>query len=284
MFRASRILVFCFLTLTLASKGQKGEHPASAKVKEMLLIQRAQEGDPQAQSEIVHKAQMGDPQAEAALGQNYEYGIWSPKDQAQALVWYRKAAEHGDIGARERIGQMYFDGEGVQRDLTVAARWFRCPKPSEAILASCKEITYKDLPLGAFKLLQKLKCEVAKNVLVGGSNYDDGSVVDLGGKGEPFYEMCCSEAAHGPCGAVLIGKIDGEWKDLTDKRGLERFSGACNGFLVLDAQHNGLHDVCIPNSCSTLVRNNTCDGPVIWQFKDDHYQSVPPAPATLPRQ
>ena len=93
-----------------------------------------------------------------------EYGFWVAKDHTQALAWYRKAAEHGDIGAREIVGQMYFDGKGVQRDFAEAARWFRCPKPSEAILASCKEITYKDLPVRAVQLLQKMKCEVAKDV------------------------------------------------------------------------------------------------------------------------
>jgi Sel1 repeat len=284
MFRLSWTLVLCFLTLTSASPGQKGEHPVSGKVKELLLIQRAEKGDAEAQAEITHQAEAGNPRAEAALGENYEYGFWVAKDHTQALAWYRKAAEHGDIGAREIIGQMYFDGKGVQRDFAEAARWFRCPKPSEAILASCKEITYKDLPVGAVQLLQKMKCEVAKDVREGGSNYDDGSAVDLSGNGKPFYEMCCSETVHGPCGAVVIGNIDGEWKDLTEKRGLMGFSGACNGFLVLDSQHNGLHDVCLPDSCSTPVGNDTCAGPEIWQFRDNQYQSVPSAPTKPPRQ
>jgi hypothetical protein len=109
-----------------------------------------------------------------------------------------------------------------------------------------------------------------------GSNYDDGSLVELSNNGSPVYEMCCSEALHGPCGAVVIGKVGKDWIDLTAKEGLMAFSGACNGFMPLEDQRNGFHDVCIPDQCSSVTpasKSDTCAA-TIWQFSNGRYHSV----------
>ena len=83
-----------------------------------------------------------------------------------------------------------------------------------------------------------MKCEVRT-----GSNYDYGSAVDLSGDGIPAYQFCCSESAHGPCGALVVGKVGREWKNLTATEGLFGFDGACGQFIVLESQQNGFHDV-----------------------------------------
>jgi hypothetical protein len=146
---------------------------------------------------------------------------------------------------------MYFDGTGVEKDYAEAARWFLCPTPSTKILESCRETSYKDLPQGAVALLKTMKCNVDA-----GSNYDYGSVVDLSRSGLPEYQVCCGESPHGPCGSVVIGKIGTAWRDLTAKQGLLGFTGACNGFVPLETQYNGFHDVCLPSECSTLEPDN----------------------------
>jgi hypothetical protein len=250
-----------------------------------ILGRRASQKDAAEALQWFHKAaDQGDNEALYELGVVYEYGIFGTRDDAEALRWYRKAAEQGNRSAAIMLGLKYFEGSGgVKQDFAEAARWYGCPKPSEEILAGCSEISYKDLPQKARNLLQKMKCEVAKNVQNGGSNYDDGSAVDLSGTGTPAYEVCCSEAPHGPCGAVVIGKISEEWTDLTAKQGLMGFSGACNGFIVLDSQHNGFHDVCLPEECSTPIKNNLCGGPAIWQFSDGRYHSVPKTTARQPQ-
>ena len=158
---------------------------------------------------------------------------------------------------------MYFDGNGVKQDFAEAARWFGCPKPSEAILAACTQTSYQDLPPGVVNLLGKMKCDSNEAL----------SAIDLSGNGPPVYEVCCSEAPHGPCGAVLIGKVGNVWKELSPKQGLQGFNGACNGLIVLERQHNGFHDICLPNACSA-VRNNQCVAPDIWQFNKQRYQSA----------
>ena len=44
-----------------------------------------------------------------------------PKDAAVAAAWLRKAAEQGDAAAQSRLGDMYDDGDGVEKDASQAA-------------------------------------------------------------------------------------------------------------------------------------------------------------------
>lgn len=41
------------------------------------------------------------------------------------MKWYRKAADGGDPDAQAVLGQEYKDGEGVEQDYQLAAKWFR---------------------------------------------------------------------------------------------------------------------------------------------------------------
>ena len=41
------------------------------------------------------------------------------------MRWWRKAAEQGEASAQEELGTAYFFGDGVQRDHSEAAKWFR---------------------------------------------------------------------------------------------------------------------------------------------------------------
>jgi hypothetical protein len=45
------------------------------------------------------------------------------RDMAQAVDWYRKAADHGDAGAQGTLGILYSVGMGVQRDDVEAYYW-----------------------------------------------------------------------------------------------------------------------------------------------------------------
>ena len=225
------------------------------------------------------RAEAGDPKAQYELGFMYEYGAGgAPRDPAEALKWYHRAAEQGEGGAESAIADMYFGGIGVTRDYSEAARWYGCPKPNAEALASCRAISYKDLPEGARDLLTKMKCDVV------GSNYDYGSAVDLNGDGEPEYQVCCKEASHGPCGAVVIGKIGSAWKDLTAKEGVVGFGYPCGLFFVLDSRHNGFSDVCVASECSTVSSptGKPCV-PTIWHFVDGRYRSVEYTPVAPPK-
>jgi len=47
-----------------------------------------------------------------------------PKDSAEAVKWYRKAAEHGSAVAQSNLGLMYANGIGVIKNPAQAHAWF----------------------------------------------------------------------------------------------------------------------------------------------------------------
>ena len=55
----------------------------------------------------------------------YSHGSGVPKDDGEAVNWYRKAAGRDDIGGRLNLGFMYENGRGVHRDYVAALRWYR---------------------------------------------------------------------------------------------------------------------------------------------------------------
>ena len=47
------------------------------------------------------------------------------QDYAEAVKWYRKAAEQGFAGAQLNLGLCYYNGDGVERDYDEAMKWIR---------------------------------------------------------------------------------------------------------------------------------------------------------------
>ena len=64
-----------------------------------------------------------DAAAQSYMGSMYEQGRGVEKDEAEAVKWYRKAADQGDAGAQSIIGNVYAKGRGVAKDLTEAVKW-----------------------------------------------------------------------------------------------------------------------------------------------------------------
>jgi hypothetical protein len=50
---------------------------------------------------------------------------WIEKDPAEAVKWYRKAAEQGDANAQFNLGLCFEDGQGVAMDPVEAVKWCR---------------------------------------------------------------------------------------------------------------------------------------------------------------
>ena len=55
----------------------------------------------------------------------YAYGQGVKQDYAEALRWYRKAADGGHAGAMANLGHMYENGDGVGQDKAEAIKWYR---------------------------------------------------------------------------------------------------------------------------------------------------------------
>ena len=48
-----------------------------------------------------------------------------PENDAEAIKWYRKAADHGFAEAQYNIGVMYANGTGVPENDALAVKWYR---------------------------------------------------------------------------------------------------------------------------------------------------------------
>ena len=52
----------------------------------------------------------------------YDQGVGVPQDAAEAVAWYRRAAEQGDARAQYNLGGMYRKGRGVPQDAAAGRR------------------------------------------------------------------------------------------------------------------------------------------------------------------
>ena len=76
-------------------------------------------------------AEQGDARVQFMLGMNYrigdegEFGIVGvPQDDAEAVRWWRLAADQGLANAQNNLGARYASGEGVPEDDVLAYMWY----------------------------------------------------------------------------------------------------------------------------------------------------------------
>jgi TPR repeat protein len=59
------------------------------------------------------------------IGAIYAQGQGVTQDFAQAMIWFKKAADRGDSGGMYNLGQLYDTGNGVPQDHAQARIWYR---------------------------------------------------------------------------------------------------------------------------------------------------------------
>jgi TPR repeat protein len=88
------------------------------------------EGVPQDGRQAIHwytrAAESGDMVAQFNLASAYERGLGGmPPDLKQAVEWYRKAAKQGYVNAQYNLAVLYERGEKVQQNHNEAFKWFK---------------------------------------------------------------------------------------------------------------------------------------------------------------
>jgi uncharacterized protein len=68
-------------------------------------------------------ADKGHPGAQFTLGNLYELGQGVATNMTQAAEWYRKAAEQKNAEAEYAVGLCYADGDGLPADPVEAYKW-----------------------------------------------------------------------------------------------------------------------------------------------------------------
>jgi uncharacterized protein len=69
-------------------------------------------------------AEQGDVVAQVNMGNSYRDGEGVPKDDNEAIKWFRRAAESGSASGQNNLGWMYENGRGVQSDIVEAYKWY----------------------------------------------------------------------------------------------------------------------------------------------------------------
>jgi hypothetical protein len=68
-------------------------------------------------------ADRGDADAQWQMGVRYHNGEGVPRDDAQAMQWFLRAAEQGHVIAQATLGAYYWAGRGVPQDLSKSYFW-----------------------------------------------------------------------------------------------------------------------------------------------------------------
>ncbi len=79
--------------------------------------------NPQMQA-LLEQAQAGDVGAQYLLGFMYAEGQGIERNMTEAVKWYTQAAEQGHADAQLTLGMMYAEGQGVPRDEQKAVDWY----------------------------------------------------------------------------------------------------------------------------------------------------------------
>ena len=77
----------------------------------------------------------GDVFAQHNLGVRYANGEGVPEDDAEAVRWYRLAAEQGHQDSQWSLGRMYRYGEGIPEDQVLAYMWYNLAAAQGNVMA-----------------------------------------------------------------------------------------------------------------------------------------------------
>jgi len=112
---------------TVQETGKPATNRASSAT-EAIAANAASLGNTNSQeslTELGDKAQKGDAEAQYQLARRYYFGQGIPKDITLAAKMCRSSAEQGNASAQNLLGVLYEDGEGVTKDLVEAYKWYR---------------------------------------------------------------------------------------------------------------------------------------------------------------
>ena len=83
-------------------------------------------------------AAQGNAGAMSSLGWCYEHGDGVQKDVQEAVKWYRAAAAKRHAGGQCNLGSCYERGVGVGKDAAEAVRWYKVAAAQEHTPAKAK--------------------------------------------------------------------------------------------------------------------------------------------------
>jgi len=122
-----RTLLFALVLIAAGcADAEKAETPAegSEQVTSLVYCEGIETTFGSPLEDLVTCAEQGFAYHQFILGEMYRKGEDVPEDDAEAVRWYRLAAEQWGPQSQYRLGSMYQDGEGVPQDDVLAYMWY----------------------------------------------------------------------------------------------------------------------------------------------------------------
>jgi len=91
----------------------------------VTLAMLFQSATPQDVTALKARAKSGDTKAQVRLGVAYATGDGVAANEAEAVLWFRKAAGKDDPAGEYSLGEMYLTGRGVEASLLEGVKWMR---------------------------------------------------------------------------------------------------------------------------------------------------------------
>jgi TPR repeat protein len=99
----------------------------------------------------------GDPGSQFNLGLLFLDGHGVPQSYAEAVNWFRRAAEQDYVPAQHNLGAMYGSGQGVKRDYVQAYKWLNiCAAKGNSGCVTQRDLLSKKLKPGQIAEAQRL--------------------------------------------------------------------------------------------------------------------------------
>lgn len=90
-----------------------------------IEIDTAVDDDKDMLADLRAKAERGDAEAQLNLGLRLHDGTSVPRNEVEAVQWYRKAAEGGNAMAQVMLGYALMNGRGVTKDEAAGVGWYK---------------------------------------------------------------------------------------------------------------------------------------------------------------
>jgi len=81
------------------------------------------------------RAEQGDAETQNRLGDMYYHGDGVPENLERAVHWYRKAADQGHAPGQFNLARLYRNGKGVEQSHALAVHWYRKAAEQDLVIA-----------------------------------------------------------------------------------------------------------------------------------------------------
>lgn len=131
--KTMRVFIMCVLYLTI-STGIVAAGAFQGEAVQAGVASNCEKKHGEIVKSLLCAAESGDSKAQCDLGNAYYRGKGVKRDIVKAVEWWRKAAISGNAIAQFNLGIAYATGKGVNRDMGEAFKW--CFKAVFAFLLS----------------------------------------------------------------------------------------------------------------------------------------------------